>query len=353
VLVRCRVMVSIRDFRQQDAATQTELRRVAVRMVHAGRTRIEAAEAVGADRHCVGAWVAAVARSGEATLVSGRPGRRPDEQKALSPEQEIRIKRLITDNCPDQLDMPFALWTREAVGMLIERETGVRLSSRSTIGSYLRSWNFTPQRPKKRATERREPAVKAWLDRDYPAIVERAKAEGAEIHWGDETGVSNQANYGRSFAPKGQTPVIPRPARRFTYSMISTVTNLGTLRFMIYEGALNAFIFLNFLRRLVNDAPCKVFLIVDNLRVHWAKSVTAWVEANRDRIEVFYLPPYAPEYNPDEFMHNDLKQGLARRRIPKDPAALKSGLQSHMRSLQKRPAKVRAFFEAPTTRYAA
>ena len=135
--------------------------------------------------------------------------------------------------------------------------------------------------------------------------------------------------------------------------MISTVTNLGTLRFMIYEGALNAALFLIFLRRLIRHARCKVFLIVDNLRVHWAKSVAAWIAANRDRIELFYLPPYAPEHNPDEFMHNDLKQGMARRRIPKDKAALKAGLRSHMRSLQRQPSKIRAFFHAPTVRYAA
>ena len=251
------------------------------------------------------------------------------------------------------MGLPFALWTREAVGLLIAHETGVHLSSRTTISDYLHDWHFTPQRPRKRATERGEAAVQAWLDRDYPAIVARAKAEGAEIHWGDECGVSNQANYGRSFAPEGQTPIIPRPARRFAYSMISTVTNLGTLRFMIYEGALNVFIFLSFLRRLIKDAPRKVFLIVDNLRVHRAKAVTAWLAAHKDCIEVFYLPPYAPDFNPDEFMHNDLKQGLARRRIPKDRAALKAGLQSHMRSLQRRPAKVRAFFQAPTVRYAA
>jgi transposase len=346
-------MVSIRDFGKQDRASQTELRRVAVRMVHEGHTRIEAAKAVGANRHSVGLWVGTVARSGEATLVSGRPGRRPDEQKALSLDQEVRIRRLISQACPDQLGLPFALWTREAVGMLIERETGVRLPSRTTIGDYLRDWHLTPQRPQKRATERREPAVQDWLNRDYPAIAAQAKAEGGEIHWGDETGVSNQANYGRSFAPQACTPVIRRSATRFAYSMISTVTNRGTLRFMIYEGALNAFIFLSFLRRLTKSAGRKVFLIVDNLRVHWAKSVTAWVEANRDRIEVFYLPPYAPDHNPDEFMHNDLKQGLARRRIPKNRAGLKSGLQSHMRSLQRRPAKVRAFFQAPTVRYAA
>ncbi len=345
-------MVGDRDFRKLDVATQAELRRVAVGMVEAGKTRIEAAEAVGVNRRFVGAWVAAVERSGEAALAGGQRGRRPDEQKAISPSQEIRIKRWITDQCPDQLDLPFALWTREAVGMLIERETGMRLS-KSTIGSYLRSWRSTPQRPQKRATEHRKPEVETWLGRDYPALVKRAKAEGVEIHWDDKTGVSNQASYGRSFAPAGQTPVITRPATRFSCSMVSTLTNLGTLRFMVYAGALNAVIFLSFLRRLVKDAPRKVFLIVDNLRVHRAKSVTAWVQANRDRIELFYLPPYAPDHNPDEFMHNDLKQALARHRTPKDKAAMKSGLLSYMHGLQRRPAKIRAFFQAPSVRYAA
>jgi transposase len=346
-------MLSGRDFRKLDAATQAELRRVAVRIVQAGKSRIEAAEAVGVDRHFVGAWVAAVERSGEAALAGGRRGRRPDEQKALSPDQESRIRRLIIERCPDQLGLPFSLWTREAIGMLIQRETEVRLSSRSTISSYLRDWHFTPQRPRKRATERREPEVRRWLERDYPAIARRAKAEGAEVHWGDETGLSNQANYGRSFAPVAQTPVIARPAARFTCSMISTLTNLGRLRFMVFEGALNAIIFLTFLQRLVRDSPRKVFLIVDNLRVHRAQLVTAWVRANSERIELFYLPPYAPEHNPEEFMHNDVKQSLARRRIAKNKAALKSGLRSYMHSLQRRPAKLRTFFQTPSVRYAA
>ena len=345
------LMVSDRDFRKLDAATQAELRRVAVGMVQAGKTRTEVAEAVGVNRRFVGAWVAAVEREGEAALAGGRRGRRPNEQKVLSPDQENRIKRLIADHCPDQLGLPFALWTREGVGALIERETGTLLS-RSTLGSYLRSWRFTPQRPVKRALERREPEVHAWLRRDYPAIAARAKAEGAEVHWADETGISNQANYGRSFAPKGKTPVIARPAARFSCSMVSTLTNRGALRFMVYEGALTAVIFLSFLRRLVKAASRKVFLILDNLRVHRARLVTKWVKANSDRIELFYLPPYAPEHNPDEFMHNDLKQTLGRRRVPKSKAAMKSGLLSYMHSLQKRPNKVRAFFQAPTVRYA-
>ncbi|GAV36632.1 hypothetical protein ROTAS13_04320 [Roseomonas sp. TAS13] len=238
------------------------------------------------------------------------------------------------------------------MGVLIGQEAGVRLSA-SAIGRALRAWGFTMQRPARRAIERREPAVRAWLEQEYPAIAARAKAVGAEIHWADETGLSNQANYGRSFAPRGETPVVPRPATRVSQSVISSLTNRGTLRFMVYDGALTAATFLTFLRRLVNGAGRKLFVILDNLRVHRARLVTTWAAANTERIELFYLPPYAPEHNPDEFLNNDVKQALARRRVPRDKASLRSGLTSYMRGLQRRPAKIRAFFQAASVQYAA
>ena len=236
-------MAPRRDFRKLDPATQAELRRVAVVMVKGGKTRVEAAVAVGVNRRFVGEWVEAARQFGAAALAGGRRGRRPGEQKALSPPQEQKIRRLIADKCPDQLKLPFALWAREAVGALIEREAGVRLSA-AALGRALRAWGFTAQRPARRASERREPEVRAWLQHEYPAIAARAKAEGAEIHWADETGLSNQANYGRSFAPRGKTPVLPRPAARVSQSMIPSLTNRGTLRFMVYDGALTAATFL-------------------------------------------------------------------------------------------------------------
>lgn len=345
-------MAEDRDFRKLDASAQAEARRIAVNMVKSGRTRIEAAAAVGVNRRFVGEWVKAEKQGGAAALVSGKRGRLPGEQKALQHDEEVKIRKLIADRCPDQLKLPFALWTREAVRDLIERKTCKRLSL-SSIGRYLRAWGFTAQRPVRRATERSEADVRAWINDEYPGIAARAKAEKAEIQWADETGLSNQANYGKSFAPKGETPVIPRPAARFSQSMISSLTNQGKLRFMVYDGALNATIFLEFLKRLVKDAVRKIFLIVDNLRVHSAKFVTAWVAANTDKIELFYLPPYAPDCNPDEFLNNDVKQEMARRATPRSKPAMKAGLTSYMRSLQKRPAKVRAFFQAASVRYAA
>src|SRR3954453_5002514 len=281
-----------RDFRKLSPAMQAELRRVAVAMVRAGKTRVEAAKTVGVNRRFVGQWVKVAAQGGEAALVGGRRGRRPGEQKALSAAQEDRLRVLIARGNPDQFGLSFALWTRQAVRALIARETGVWLTL-PVVDRYLRAWGFTAQRPARRATERRDEAVRAWLGSTYPAIARKAQTQGCEIQWADETGLSSRANYGRSLAPRGQTPVIRRPAKRFSQSMISSLTNQGKLRFMIYEGALKAPIFLNFLQRLVREAARKLFVIVDNLPVHRAHRVTAWVQNHADQIELVYLPPPA------------------------------------------------------------
>ena len=149
-----------RDFRKLPPSTQAELRRVAVNMVLGGTSRIEVAEAVGVNRRFVGEWVRAYRVAGDAALAGGRRGRRSGEQKALSGRQETMIRRLIVGRCPDQLKLPFALWTREAVGQLIERKAGLRLSL-TAIGTYLAAWGFTAQKPIRRATERDEAAIQA------------------------------------------------------------------------------------------------------------------------------------------------------------------------------------------------
>jgi transposase len=342
----------MRDARSLSDDALEALRARAVAMVGAGATQVAAARALGVHQNTVSLWLKAWRAAGEEALKAKRRGRRPGEQKRLSAAQERTLRKLITDRCPDQLKLPFALWTREAVRALIAARCGIALAL-TTVGDYLRRWGFTPQRPVKRALERQDAAIRAWLEHDYPQIAARAKAEGAEIHWGDETGISNQANGGRSFAPRGHTPVVVAPARRQTVSLISTVTNRGRSRFMVYEGALNVALFLTFLKRLIRASARKIFLIVDNLKVHRAHRVAAWVAAHRDRIALFFLPPYAPEHNPDEFLNAEVKRRLAKRPAVRQRDQLKASLRSHMRALQRMPEQVQAFFRAPTTAYAA
>jgi transposase len=158
-----------RDFRTLAPATQAELRRVAVAMVRAGKTRVEAAATVGVNRRFVGQWVKVAAQDGEAVLAGRRRGRRPGEQKALSAAQEEGLRYLIARGCPDQFGLSFALWTRQAVRALIARESGVWLTL-PVVGRYLRAWGFTAQRPARRATERQDEAVRAWLERAMAGV---------------------------------------------------------------------------------------------------------------------------------------------------------------------------------------
>ena len=341
-----------RDGRSIPDAALGVLRERAVAMHEAGNAQLAIAAALGVHKNTVHRWLKGWRVAGSAALKTKKRGRRHGAQRLLDAGQAAEVQQLMIEHPPDQLELPWALWGREAVRDLARARFGVTLALR-TVSDYLRRWRFTPQRPVKRALERQDAAIQAWLAGHYPKIAARAKAEGAVIHWGDETGISHQAVHGRSFAPKGKTPVLRRPATRRTLSMISAVTNRGTLRFMLYEGALNTTLFLTFLQRLLRSARSKVFLIVDNLKVHKAGKVQAWVAQHQDKIELVFLPAYAPEHNPDEFLHSDLKRSLGRRPVARDKAGLESRLRGYLRRLQRQPERVRAFFQAPTTRYAA
>jgi hypothetical protein len=151
-----------------------------------------------------------------------------------------------------------------------------------TIGKYLKRWGFTPQKPMRKAYEQSPAAVKKWLDEDYPVIAAQREGRGAEIHWGDETGLRSDDVRGRSYAPQGQTPVVRVNNKRHGLSVISTVTNKGVMRWKIFDGALNADILIDFMKRLVKDAKRKVYLILDNLKVHHSKPVKAWLAEHAD-----------------------------------------------------------------------
>lgn len=280
-------------------------------------------------------------------------GRAQGVGRVLSAEQEAQTRRTIIDIRPEQLKMDFCLWSRAAVGQLILQQHGIALPVR-TVGKYLKRWGFTPQKPIKKAYEQRPEAVRAWLDEHYPAIEQRAKAEGGEIHWGDETALVNTDVRGRSFAPVGQTPVVYAPGgTRQKLSMIATVTNQGKARWMIVDEAFNADKLIEFMSALIEDAGRKVFLILDNLRVHHSKPVKAWAEAHQDRIELFYLPSYSPELNPEERLNADLKQAMGQKVPVRTKAKLRAAANEHMTMLERSPERVRSFFQDPRVQYAA
>jgi len=342
----------VRDARSLPAAAQEEKRRTAIQLRKEKQTFVAIGETLGVSAAAVRGWWRRYERGGLDGLVAQKRGRREGTQRTLTPAQERTVRTLVADKTPDQLKMPFALWTRAAIGALIQAKFGIRMPVR-TIGHYLKRWGFTPQKPLKRAYEQRPEAIATWLAETYPIIAARAAEEGAEIHWGDETSLSTSDARGRGFAPRGKTPVLTVVARRKSVSFLSTVTNQGKVRFMVLEGPLSAQILIRFLRRLIRDTNRRVFVILDNLNVHKAAKVRAWVEAHCDAIELFYLPPYAPELNPDEYLNGDLKLGVAKRAPARTKPELSTVARSHFRMLQRRPARVRRFFEHPRISYAA
>ncbi len=285
--------------RKLPAAAREERRRQVIGLRQRGLAHWEIAERVGLSRTGVFDICRRFAAEGAQGLVSKPRGRRPDEQRLLDAAQEAEVRNLICRHTPDELGLPFALWSRAAVGMLMARHCGVALAVR-TVGKYLARWGFTAQRPIRRAYEQDPAAVRRWLRRDYPEIAARAKRARGIVVWGDETGLRSDDVRGRSYAPRGRTPVVRVCHRRAGLSLISAVTNQGKLRWMLVDGAVNAPTFIRFLERLIREARCKVFLILDRLRVHRARLTRNWLAEHSSEIEVFYLTPYSPELNPDE-----------------------------------------------------
>jgi transposase len=341
------------DARYQKLEQLHERRKQVVRLHRKGHGVMAIVGLTGLSYPAVRLAIDLYEEGGYAALKPTARGRSSGQGRTLTAEQEEAIQRTICDKRPEQLKMEFALWNRAAVMQLIEHEYGIKLSVRG-VGNYLSRWGFTPQKPIKKAYEQRPEAVQKWLDEQYPAIAERAKAEGGEIHWGDETALVNTDVRGRSYAPAGQTPVTYTVGgTRQKLSMIATVTNKGKTRWMIIDEAFTSDTLIEFLEALIKDAGRKVFLILDNLRVHHSKPVKAWAAERQDTIELFYLPSYSPELNPEERLNADLKQAIGTKVPVRTKAKLKLAATAHMTSLEQSPERVRSFFQDPRVKYAA
>lgn len=339
------------DGRSLPDAVLEALRLRAIRARELGYSLQEIADVLGVAMETVCRWCSAYEKGGKEAIPGRRTGRPTGSGRTLSDEQEECIRQLITDHRPDQLEIPSALWSRKAVRQLIEKVYGIRMPVR-TVGEYLRRWGYTPQRPARKSYKQDPVEVRHWLERKYPEIERRSQEEDGEIHWGDETGVRSTCHAGRGYAPKGETPTLMLPGSRFSVNMISTVTNQGKVRFMIYEGRMDASLFVTFLERLVRDAPKKVFLIVDNLRVHEAAVVQEWLRGKEDQIELFLLPKYAPELNPDEYLNCDVKGNIHEEGLPDSREELRSRLHRFMRRLSRLPQRVASYFRHPAIQYA-
>lgn len=331
---------------------QYQIRKSIIRLSKNGKNNNEIVEILDVSLRHVQNTKKLYEDGGIASIKPKTRGRRKGDKRSLTPEQEKEIQRLITDKYPEQLKLAGCMWTRENIRDLILRKYKIGMPL-STLGYYLARWGFSVQRPAKRAYKQDEKRIDAWLNEEFPGITVRAEAENAEVFFGDETGVQNTANYAKGYAPIGKTPIVRVESKKMKLNMLSAISKRGKLRFILYKDNMNSDKLIDFMRRLIRDTLKKIFLILDNLRVHHSKKVKAWLEKHKDKIEVFFLPPYAPEYNPDELLNADLKREIGNRAMPRSEKELEHNVRSYMKMLQLNSEKVSAFFKAPLTNYAA
>ena len=341
------------DARKLSPRELSEKRKIAIKLREKGVPNKEVAEIVGISAQTISTYYTQYKNSGANVFKVKSAGRPKKSGKRLSDEQEAKIIRMLIDTNPQQLQFKFALWTREAVRQLIFRELEIDMPI-STVGDYLAKWQFTSKKPIKRAYERKDVNTQKWLNEEYPQIKKEAKSENADIWWADETACVSLPSNLKGYAPIGSKnkPILNHPAQKFKINMISAITNTGKSMFALYDDSIATDNFIDFLEKVIKSNDKKIFMIVDNLRVHHAKLVKAWEEKHKDKIKLFYLPPYSPEFNPDEYLNQDYKSNVHKNGLPKNQKELKENTQNYMESLQKNPQKIANFFQHQSVKYA-
>ena len=275
----------------------------------------------------------------------------PGPASRLSPTQLSKLYAIITGSDPRQLEFDFGLWTRKIIRELIRREFGVKLSE-VQVGRLLNKIGLSPQRPLYRAYQQDPERVAEWKKSAYPKIRKLAAEEGASIFFADEASIRTDHHAGTTWAPVGQTPVVITTGERKSVNMVSAISPRGELRFRVQEGTMNAGKFIDFLKALLDSVPGKIFLIVDGHPVHKAKKVSEFVKEKADgRLSIFFLPPYSPDLNPDEWVWNNVKNDRIGRSVIMSADDLKAKAIGALRRLQKLPGIVRGFLRDPKLAY--
>lgn len=342
--MKCKKTIDARKY-SHDALE--EMRISAVLRVEAGESPEDVAKGLGINRRTIYRWISAYHYGGpDALKAKPIPGAPPK----LTPEQMSEVVGIVRDSNPLQHCFEFALWTLAMVRELIAQRYGVRLSEVS-VGRLLRRFGLSPQRPLYRAYQQDAQLVESWRQREYPALAARAKRENALIFFADESGIRSDYHAGTTWGRVGRTPVVKSTGERYGLNMLSAVNAQGHFRFMTVNGSVNATVFIDFLERLLTGMERKVFLVVDGHPSHKAKMVRDFVQANQDRIELFFLPPYSPQLNPDELAWAHVK-GKIGKAVTFSKTQLIERARQALADLAEAPHLVRGFFHAPTCAYA-
>jgi transposase len=341
--------MSKQDGRKLDHKSLETLRVIAVRrVVEDGENTSEVMRSLGLCRTSIYPWLRKHKKKGHAALLMRKScGPKPK----LNNKQRQQVRRWIIGKDPRQYGFDFGLWTRQIVAQLMAEKFGIKLKL-TAIGRLLASLDITPQKPLRRAYERDPQAVAQWLKQDYPRLRRRARRHGATIFFLDEAGFSSEPNLGRTYGLKGQTPVVKTTGQRQRVNAISAVSAKGGFWSQVYDGMFNAGRFVEFLKDFRRGGRGKVFMVVDGHPSHRAKVVAAYVMACGGELELHFLPPYAPDLNPDEFVWQYAKTNGVAKKPLKQNESLKQRVKNDLAAIKAKPKLVRSFFSAPSVGYA-
>jgi transposase len=337
------------DGRKIDHKTLESMRTHAVRrVVEDGEAPSEVMRSMGLCRTSIYPWLRAHAREGAAVLAMKTA---PGPAWKLTDKQKLTVRSWIVGKDPRQYGFDFGLWTRQIVAELIETKFGIPMGL-TAVGRLLASLDITPQRPLRRAYERSPQAVTHWVEKDYPALRRRARKEGATIFFLDEAGFTSEPGLGKTYGLKGHTPVVTTTGQRQKINAISAVSAQGAFWSQVYSGMFNAARFVGFLKDFRRGGRGKVFLVVDGHPSHHAKMAAEYVQSTRGQLELHFLPPYAPDLNPDEFVWQHAKTNGVAKKPLKANESLKERVLKDMSAIKRSPRLVRSFFMAPSVVYA-
>ena len=319
----------------------------AVQLLEDGVSAEQIAKVLGVSRSAVFEWQQKYRAGGLAALSSKFSSGRPT---TLSDRQMIQLYSMLVGKDPRQYSLGFALWTRKIVAELIQQKFEIRLSL-VTVGRILRKLGMSPQRPLYRAYQADPEKVRIWKETTYPEIRARAAKVGARIFFADEAAVRTDHHAGTTWAPVGQTPVVAATGERKSVNMISAISTRGDLHFQLFEGKMNAATFIDYLTSLLHDLSGPIFLIVDGAPAHTAKKTKDFVASTDGRLSLYFLPPYSPQLNPDEWVWNNVKNTQIGRAVPMSQGHLRQLAEGALQRLKNLPETVRGFFRDPYLAY--
>jgi transposase len=320
------------------------LRRLVVHaVVDLGMKQKDVAKIFGVSENTVGIWCKAYRDQGEDGLNVRPQGRPEGAGRILTPAEEKILQAIIQDAAPGVYGIPIPTWTRRAVQALIAKRYGIDLSEQG-VGNYLHRWEMTPQKPSRHAREQDPEEVREFEEETMPEAEERAEEEDGELRFADEAGIKVQDQIGTSHAPIGQTPVLEFPKTRIQQSLIASVTPEGELTYDLFPGTLTANKFIGYLEQLIASTDKKVFLVIDRHPAHTAKAVDEWVDEHNDEIEIIWLPRSSPEYNPEEFLNNDLKASLKNQPLPENTSDFVNTIRNILDEIATLPERIKGYF---------